>query len=349
MTTEIAKPSDQLQGKNLSDLDNLVVRYSGMISAAKKHYAEKIATIPWSPETSKEKLAFWELLKKRKSEYNAERSPYTRGFDAIKSLCVAQEKEYDEIIGYLQAQKTTYDREQLALQKKENEKRAADAKLEGHKLTILPEIEKRMTEWVQEKKLEYLEAIAEGKPGPIVKMEDDTWQAICKSAIAFIGATEFVNELGREVVKPKKEILWKNADNDLQEFRLLGNKTAKQGQEAIKKLQETLGVVFKDEAEKAEQAVEAAHDTAIVNQAVAATPIHVGPAIKTKWIASPQNSAECLRVFNYFIQTMIAEDGEANTVAWMLKNLSSSVTRATRDANKGTKIEGVTYIEDVAK
>jgi cell fate (sporulation/competence/biofilm development) regulator YmcA (YheA/YmcA/DUF963 family) len=347
MSTELTKPSAQLQGKTLTDLDDLQVKFSGLISGAKKNFEEKIAPIEWSPETKAGIETYRDKLKLRKKELNEARSQYTKGFTAITAIFTAMEKDYDALVARVDAKEVDWKRAEKARQDRENFERAAKVKYDGAKLTIMPEIEKRLTEWVQEKKLEFLESLAAGNAGAIVKMEDATWQAICKSAVTFIGATEFVNDLGSEIVKPKKDVLWKKTDTDLQEFRMMANKTAKGGPEAIKKLQETMGVVFQEEAGKAEAAAEQAHDTALINEAVAATPIASGPAIKTKFIAAPQNTAEMLRVFNYFIQSMITDEGEANTLAWMQKNLGPAITKATRDANNGTKIKDVTYVEDV--
>jgi len=346
-TQLIIKPSTHLEGKSIAELDDLQTRFSGLISKAKLNFDEKIAPVAWGPETSASMVFYRDKLKERKKELKEARSVFTKGFTAIAGMFTAMEKDYDTLVAKVDAKETEWKRTEKARQDRENFERAAKVKYDGAKLTIMPEIEKRLTEWIQEKKLEFLESLAEGRAGAIIKMEDATWQAICKSAVTFIGATEFVNDLGTEVVKPKKDVLWKKTDTDLQEFRMMANKTAKGGPEAIKKLQETMGVVFKEEADKAEAAAEHAQDTAMINESVAATPIASGPEIKTKLIATPQNTAEMLRVFNFFIQSMITDEGEANTLAWMQKNLGPAITKATRDANKGTKIKDVTYTEDV--
>lgn len=349
MSEIIKAPSTQLGERNLQTLDELYTKYTGLVSKAKDNYNAAIAPLAYGPDTKEKMDNFVQIVKTRKKELNEARAPYTKAFDEIKKLFTEMEKEYDVLVANVDQKVAQWKREELARQQQQQAQRAAQAKLEAAKTTIMPVINRRLTDWVHEQKLQFLEAIAAGQQGPIVKMDDAAWQAICGSSVQEIGATEFVKELGTEVVKPQKEALWKKTDDDLANFRFMANKQYREGGvDSIQQLQKTLGVVFAEEVKKVEEAAEAAQDEAVINQAIAETPIQAGPVIQTKMIANPVNTDEMLRVFNYFIQWKKGEDGEAETLAWMKKNLSAAITQATRDRNKnGTEIKGVTYIEDV--
>jgi hypothetical protein len=295
--------------------------------------------VAYSPETKPKFDALKALIKKDVAAFEAERKVFTKKLDEVKGLFPAAEKEMLALLEPLDKLETDWKRSELAKQQEADALRLKEATRVRLIAEFVPKVEAMLIDFKHEIKCDILERSQAGEVVPDWVFSPEIWQGLCKRAMLAMGGSEYANELAGAIA-PKKAELIAEAAKDIANFQA-DVKKSEGNAKALKAIGNTLGLTYREEAIQAADNAVAAKVEAEMEIAETAQIAAPEVVINTKYIPVPANHKEVLAIFTQWIAN------ENPTVEEATAQISKAMTYCKRQALKGVKFGGVSYIEDV--
>lgn len=321
-----------------------VAQYAGLLTDFKakleihKGTVERGLKVPYSIETKSKFDALTAIIKKDVSNFETERKVFTKKLDEVKGLFPAAEKEMLALLEPLAKLELDWKRAELL---KQQEQQAAQLK-EATRIRLIadftPKVEAMLVDLIHEVKVDILDRMQGGEEVPAWTFTAESWQGLCKRAMMALGASEFGPDLVA-AISPKKDELILETNKNITAFQSEADKS-KGNKKALQAIGRTLGVSYQEAVIQAADNADAAKVEAEMQIAETAQVAAPAVVIGTKYIPTPTNHKEVLEIFRQWIVN------ENPSVEDACAQIGKAMTYCKRQALKGTKFGGVTYIED---
>jgi len=322
-----------------------VAQYAGLLTSFKAKFevhkgtVERGLKVAYSPETKPKFDALVQLIKKDVSAFEAERKVFTKKLDEVKGLFPAAEKEMLALIEPLAKMELDWKRAEKAKQDEEDALRQKEATRIRLVAEFVPKVESILVDFKHEIKCDILERSQAGEEVPAWEFSQTIWQGLCKRAMLAMGGQDFANDLAAAIA-PKKDELIQEAGKEIAAFQAEVTKSMG-NDKALKSLGRTLGVSYQEAVVQAADNADAAKVEAEMEIAQVVQETAPAVQINTKFIPTPVNHKEVMEIFRHWLVN------ENPTVEDAYAQIGKAMTYCKRQALKGVKFGGVTYIEDV--
>jgi hypothetical protein len=328
----------KIQALDVQGAANILTEYTDRLAKAQEAF-KSLSGLEYNAENKPKFDGFVAAVKSRSNELETKRKPFTSELNAVVKLFTAAEKGFLELAEPFVEKEKAWKRAELL---KQQEAQAAQQKA-ADKIRLVaafvPKVESMLLDLIHQAKVDYIDFLSTGEDPVLFEMTDDTWKGLCKSAMLALGAAEFGVELAAAIAPQKAELIGKT-NQDVQAFQSEADKH-KGNKKALQALGRTLGVSYQEAVIQAADNADAAKVEAEMAIAETAQIEMPAVAIGTKFIPTPTNHKEVLEIFRQWIAN------ENPTVEDACAQIGKAMTYCKRQALKGTKFGGVTYIEDV--
>ena len=331
---EIAK----LQALDVQGAANILTEYTDRLAKAQEAF-KSLSGLEYNAENKPKFDGFVAAVKSRSNELETKRKPFTQELNAVVKLFTATEKGFLELADPILSKEKDWKRTELLKQQEADAIRQKEANKIRMVAEFVPKVEALLIDLIHQTKVDYIDFLSMGEDPILFEMTDDTWKGLCKFAMLALGAAEFGPELA-QAIAPAKERLIAQTNQNVQAFQIDADKH-KGNKKALQALGRTLGVTYQEAVKEAADNADAAKVEAEMAIAETAQVEMPAVAIGTKFIPTPTNHKEVLEIFRQWIAN------ENPTVEDACAQIGKAMTYCKRQALKGTKFGGVTYIEDV--
>lgn len=327
-----------IQSLDISAYADLLTTFTAKMDGYKVQL-DKAKAIPYTLESKPRFDTLKAYIKKATSDFEEARKPLTSQLNAVNKLFTSAENEAKPLVTLIDGWETDWKRSERIKQDTVLAAQAQSATRIRVIAEFCPKVEALLIDLVYDSKVSFLTGLERDEEPIPFQIMNDTWQGLCKRAMAQIGGTDFQSELVASIAPLKEELIIRYSKEALdwqsETLKSKGNKAALQA------IGRVMGLAYSEAVVEITDSAMAAKVEAEMTIAETAQISIPEVVIGTKFIPQPANLREVQEIFRHWLTQANPSVEEAYAL------IGKAATMCKRDALKGTKWGGVTYIEDV--